>query len=267
MATAIALPQQANADVYRASTDAAGLCREIVMKTAKAIQGRKYVGVEGWQAIAVAHGCAASSDDVERVNDEGMSGFKALGIVRRMSDGAEIARAEGFLGDDEKMWAGRPVYARRAMVQTRAISRACRSAFAHVVVMIDAGLSTTPAEEVPDGGFEDAPRQQPRQAAPAAQQVIENAQPKRQPLRGPLKTRAEVRKAYDVLIRDIHGCGDDDMLDLVLDEHKAVVAQIRDEAPFLRDGDGMDFKGLEREIAEAREGFKQGNVQTPFSGG
>lgn len=145
--------QTSNAEVYRASTDAAGLCREIVLKTAQTIQGRKYVKVEGWQAIAIAHGCAASADHVERVDDEGMSGFKALGIVRRMSDGAEIARAEGFLGDDESMWAKRPVYARRAMVQTRAISRACRSAFAHVVVLIDAGLSTTPAEEVPLDGF------------------------------------------------------------------------------------------------------------------
>lgn len=144
-----------NAEVYRASTDAAGLCREIVMKTAMKIQGRQYVKVEGWQAIAVAHGCVASAEDVHRVNDEGMSGFSAMGVIRRMSDGAEIARAEGFLGDDEKMWTGRPVYARRAMVQTRAISRACRSAFAHVVVLIDSNLSTTPAEEVPDGGFGD----------------------------------------------------------------------------------------------------------------
>jgi hypothetical protein len=75
-----------------------------------------------------------------------------------MSDGAEIARAEGFLGDDESVWAKRPVYARRAMVQTRAISRACRSAFAHVVVLIDANLSTTPAEEIPFDGEDDAPR-------------------------------------------------------------------------------------------------------------
>jgi RNase H-fold protein (predicted Holliday junction resolvase) len=33
------------------------------------------------------------------------------------------------------------------MAQTRAISRVCRSAFAHCVVLIDADLSTTPAEE------------------------------------------------------------------------------------------------------------------------
>ncbi len=139
---------QSNAEVYRTSTDAAGLCKEIVTRTAKNIQGRKYVCVEGWQAIAVAHGCVASADFVERVEDDGCKGFRALGTIRRMSDGVEISRAEGFLGDDETMWAKRPVYARRAMAQTRAISRACRSAFAHVVVLIDSNLSTTPAEEM-----------------------------------------------------------------------------------------------------------------------
>jgi hypothetical protein len=34
------------------------------------------------------------------------------------------------------------------MTSTRAIRRVCRSAFAHVVVLMGAGLMTTPAEEV-----------------------------------------------------------------------------------------------------------------------
>ncbi len=68
-----------------------------------------------------------------------------------------------------KTYQKRPDYAIRAMAQTRAISRACRSAFAHVVVMIDASLSTTPAEEVPDHGFDDAPAAPPRNVTPARQ--------------------------------------------------------------------------------------------------
>lgn len=139
---------QTNADLYRASTDAAGLCKEIVLRTAQLIQGRKYVRVEGWQAIAIAHGCVASAESVERIDLDGCKGFSAVGAIRRMTDGVEIARAEGFVGDDEATWGKRPVYARRAMAQTRAISRACRSAFAHVVVLIDSNLSTTPAEEM-----------------------------------------------------------------------------------------------------------------------
>ena len=131
-------------DAFRISTDAAQLCKQIVVATAKPIKGKKFVGVEGWQAIALAHGCVASSGAVERVE----TGFRAIGKVIRMSDGQTLSTAEGFVGDDEVTWATRPEYARRAMAQTRSISRACRSAFAHVVVMMQAGLETTPAEEI-----------------------------------------------------------------------------------------------------------------------
>jgi hypothetical protein len=143
---------------YRMATDVAGLCKEIVVKSAVDIHGKKYVRAEGWQAIATAHGCVASARDVEHVE----GGIRAVGEVRKVSDGTVIATAEGFVGDDETMWSKRPEYARRAMCQTRAISRACRSAFAHVVVLMDAGLSTTPAEEVPAEGFDDKPEAAPR---------------------------------------------------------------------------------------------------------
>ena len=153
-----------NAEAWRASTDAASLCKEIVVKTAMEIQRRRYVRVEGWMSLATAHGCLLSARDVERVE----GGVRAIGEVRRMSDGAILATAEGFVGEDEPTWYGgeintqwgkktlpkRPDYAIRAMAQTRALSRAGRAAFSHVVVLMDAGLSTTPAEEVPAGGFD-----------------------------------------------------------------------------------------------------------------
>ena len=135
----------------RQATDVAGACRAIVKETCQRIGQKDYVRVEGWQAIAVAHGCVASARDVERLED----GYRCIGEVKRMDNGQVISQAEGFLGDDEPMWANRPTYAKRAMVQTRSISRACRSAFAHIVVLIDSKLSTTPAEEIPAGGFDD----------------------------------------------------------------------------------------------------------------
>ena len=134
--------------LMRQATDVASVCREIVTKTAMNIQGRKYVRYEGWLALARAFGCTVGTHDVEKVE----GGIRAMADVRRISDGTILATAEGFVGEDEKMWAGRPLYARRAMAQTRAASRACRAAFSFVVVMIDAGLSTTPAEEM--GGDE-----------------------------------------------------------------------------------------------------------------
>lgn len=130
--------------LIRRSTDVAGACKEIVTKTAIKIQGKKYVPIEGWMTIATAHGCSLSAADVKAID----GGISAIGEVRRLSDGIVLGRAEGFVGDDEKTWAGRPLFARRAMAQTRAMSRAARSVFAHVVVMMDAGLSTTPAEEM-----------------------------------------------------------------------------------------------------------------------
>ena len=144
MSTEIATVETTALVSHRAATNAAGLCRELVVKTASKIQGKRYVQVEGWQAIANTFGCVASARNVERVE----GGFRATGQVVRLSDGTVIAEAEGFVGDDEKTWANRPVFARRAMAQTRAMSRACRSAFAFVVTLMDAGLETTPAEEM-----------------------------------------------------------------------------------------------------------------------
>jgi hypothetical protein len=156
---------------HRQATDVAGVCKDIVHQTAQSIGGRKYVRVEGWQAIATAHGCVASARDVEKIE----GGWRAIGEVRRMDTGSVIATAEGFLGTDEPVWAKRPEYAKRAMAQTRAISRACRSAFAHVVVLIGGGLETTPAEEVPAEGFSDSPRPAPtpRQAPRLNEDIID----------------------------------------------------------------------------------------------
>jgi len=176
--------------LYRRSTDAAAICRDIVLKTACQISGRKYVKVEGWQAIATAHGCILSARDVVRTAE----GWTAIGEVRRISDGVVLAVAEGFVGIDEPVWAGgegvdkygkpktyprRAEYACRAMAQTRACSRVARSAFALVVVMMDAGLETTPAEEmqgIPGHDAEEATPAKPSgpaKAPPAAQNTAQ----------------------------------------------------------------------------------------------
>lgn len=183
--------------MIRQASDAAGVCREIVLRTACNIQGRKYVKCEGWMAIATAHGCIASSRDVRKVE----GGWTAIGEIRRLSDGVLLSQAEGFVGMDEKKWGNCPEYASRAMAQTRAISRACRAAFAHVVVMIDGGLSTTPAEEVPDGGFEQEPKTKGERwtAIPAGPPKTPSAAPK--PPK-PLETPAERRKRFlDLFVR------------------------------------------------------------------
>lgn len=131
-------------EYHRRATDVAGLVKAIVLGKAVQIGPRKYVPVDAYQAIANAMGCVASARDVKRIE----GGYTAVGEVRRISDMAVLAEGEGFVGDDEPKWRNGPEYARRSMVQTRAIGRACRAAFAFVVPMIDLGLSSTPAEEM-----------------------------------------------------------------------------------------------------------------------
>lgn len=250
---------QSNAEAYRASTDAASMCKDIVVAAATTIQGRRYVSVEGWQAIAIAHGCAAGAEDVEAVE----GGVRARGVVRRMSDGVIISTAEGFVGEDEPTWYGGQVrgktlpkrhdYAIRAMAQTRAISRACRSSFAHVVLLMNAGLSTTPAEEVPDGGFDNGSVIQGQAVANDRPHTRDEGKERERPvpLKGPVKTRAEVREKYREVVMEMAGAADKDTLEIYLDTQQPFLQQLRDELPRLWDGDGSDFIGMDKEIQAA----------------
>jgi hypothetical protein len=230
----IARIEQPNADVraYRASTEAADICKEIVVACSSTIQGRRFVSVEGWSAIAVAHGCTLSARDVERVT----GGVRAIGEVRRMSDGQLIATGEGFVGEDETTWFGgkdkrgkvhdkRNDYAIRAMAQTRAMSRAGRTAFAHVVVMMKAGLATTPAEEmiVYDGETGEIIDTPVREKVPGIHKIKERLS----------KLRKEGDAATDL-----------EAFNALIKEHKDDLKTIRDANHEWWTGDGEDFEGF-----------------------
>jgi hypothetical protein len=125
-----------------------------------------------------------------------------------------IAEAEGFVGDDERTWNKRDEYAKRAMAQTRAISRACRSAFAFVVTYMDAGLETTPAEEVPSEGFADSPHPKPTPRLVDADVIdvepvrVAKSEPirKKQPVAAPVEA-ADMTEATLIEVQEKHGEG------------------------------------------------------------
>ena len=129
----------------------ANACRAIVMQCSMQLQGRRYIKAEGWQALAASCGYSPRIGTVEELSN---GDIRAVCDLVRLSDGEIVASAEGYLGVDESTWARRPRYARRAMAQTRATSRACRSALAWIVPLLDAGLETTPAEEIPHAEVE-----------------------------------------------------------------------------------------------------------------
>lgn len=226
-------PAASNVEAYRASTDAAELCKAIVVATSSNIQGRRYVSVEGWQAVARAHGCAVGATDVEKIE----GGVRAVGEVRDLLTGALVAKAEGFVGEDEPTWYGgesrgkklpkRPDYAIRAMAQTRAMSRACRSAFAHVVVMMNAGLSTTPAEEVPAEGFD-------RETG----EIIDV------PAREKVPGIHAIKQRLGKLMSEGDATTDLDAFNTLIKAHKDDLKTIRDANHEWWTGDGEDFEGF-----------------------
>lgn len=144
--TALAVIEVQPRQVMERNQSVANACREIVMRCSVKLQGKQYIQAEGWQALANLSGYSPRIDEVQELDN---GDCRAVCSLVRLADGEVIARAEGYVGTDERTWANRPRYARRAMAQTRATSRACRSALAFLVPLIDASLSTTPAEEIP----------------------------------------------------------------------------------------------------------------------
>jgi hypothetical protein len=105
------------------------------------IQGKRFVGVEGWTTLATMLGVTAR--EVSTTQEDGV--YVAVVELVRMSDGACISRASAECGE-EKPWNTRPRYARRSMAQTRATGKACRLAFSWIMSL--AGYEVTPAEEM-----------------------------------------------------------------------------------------------------------------------
>lgn len=132
-------------DVILRGHQVADACRQIVMQCTIDLRGKKYIKAEGWQAIAAVCGMQTRTTCVE-MQDGG--DVRVVCDLVRMSNGDIVATGEGFVGSDEPMWSSRPRFAKRAFAQTRAQSRTIRAALGWIVILLDASLQTTPAEEM-----------------------------------------------------------------------------------------------------------------------
>ena len=164
--------QEAPAGVMGRGAAVAAACRQIVLSTTMDLRGKKYIRAEGWQALAAANGLSPRISMVEEMTN---GDIRAVCDLIRLSDGETVASSEGFVGTDEPMWQNRPRYARRGMAQTRATSRACRSALAWIVPLLDADLSTTPAEEMEEPAPAAKGKAKPPQITTFVQEVVEAA--------------------------------------------------------------------------------------------
>jgi hypothetical protein len=177
--TALAIVEDQPQSVMVRNQNVANACKAIVLKCSVHFAGRRYIQAEGWQALAALSGYTPRISTVEELES---GDIRAICNLVRISDGELMASAEGFVGTDEPVWFGgqvtdkygktktlpkRSKFAIRAMAQTRAISRACRSALAFLVPLVDSSLATTPAEEMPWEQEQSPEQEAPRSSGPA----------------------------------------------------------------------------------------------------
>lgn len=131
-------------EVISKAVDVADALIEVVRKKgwAKRIQGREFLELPAWQTIGAMLSVTPFCEWSRPVEN----GWEARVVVRK-SDGTEIAAAEAQCTRSEKTWSNRDDYALRSMAQTRATSKALRSALGFIAAI--AGYKDTPADEMP----------------------------------------------------------------------------------------------------------------------
>lgn len=109
------------------------------------VRDKKHVYCEGWTTLAAM--CGMTPHEVETTEKDGV--YVSVFELRRIVDGRTIGRASAECGASDEEWGSRQHYARRSMAQTRATSKVCRLVLSWIMVL--AGYSATPAEEMPRG--------------------------------------------------------------------------------------------------------------------
>ena len=121
------------------------------------IKGKKYPKVEWWTTVGASLGLFPVVVWSKRLRREDEVAYESRVEVHRQ--GKLITAGEALCSSAEKSWSNRDEYAIKSMSITRATGKAYRVGLSMIAVM--SGLEGTPAEEMPLGGFPDAP-QQPR---------------------------------------------------------------------------------------------------------
>lgn len=107
------------------------------------IQGREHPQVEAWTLLGSMLGVFPVVEWTRKTAD----GWEAR-VTAQTRAGEIVGAAEAECSRSERSWARRDDYAIRSMAQTRAISKALRAPLGFVMVL--AGYSATPTEEMPE---------------------------------------------------------------------------------------------------------------------
>lgn len=160
----LSIPQQQKAALTNASAlaqDVAKIVRENGLSKRFGSSPKEHVFVEGWLTISRVNNEAPHAK-IEAVETHGEHEVVKARAWITDAHGNVVSEADGYCSNEERNWADKPFYARASMAQTRAIGKAMR--LRHAWVMVMAGFSPTPAEEM--DGVQESPA-----PAPAKQKI------------------------------------------------------------------------------------------------
>ena len=151
-----------------------------------------YLEFEDWQTLGRFYGITAQVDNTAYVEYDMARGFEARASA--LHRGQVISSAEAICLDDERNWAGKPLFQLRSMAQTRALAKTLRNVLAWVVVL--AGYRPTPAEEM-NGVLSDAPAF--KQPTRASERTPQAPPPPQQTASAPRQvSEAQIKKLWAV---------------------------------------------------------------------
>lgn len=110
----------------------------------------EHVEVEGWETCGMLCGGVTAPLRWTQPTEDGKG---ARAFAEAVYKGEVIGAGTGRCDKGERRWSTADMYAIESMSQTRARSKAFRNVLSWIMVL--AGFSPTPAEEVPPGGFEE----------------------------------------------------------------------------------------------------------------
>lgn len=144
----LSIPMQQKEQLKNAAAlaqDVAKIVKENGLSRSFKAGAKEHVYVEGWLTISRVNNEAPHAK-VEAVETHGEHEVVKARAWITDAHGATVSEADGYCSTEEANWRGKPFYARASMAQTRAIGKAMR--LRHAWVMVMAGFSPTPAEEM-----------------------------------------------------------------------------------------------------------------------
>jgi hypothetical protein len=109
------------------------------------INNKQYIQLEDWELLGHFYGLSCRVTRTERIEVEGVWGWKAHAEVYDISADSVVSEADAICLENEKNWQEKPNFQVASMAETRACAKAFRLCLSWIVVL--AGYAPESAEE------------------------------------------------------------------------------------------------------------------------